>query len=851
MVQGNDSLSSLIEDLALEHAMADPSVKDEVIGVQEKLQLVIDQAEAESRSDIVDLFLPGKTAIDEAVSDPSDNLEEAASDALDTLAELIDEGRDLAQNPPPETDEADQEETTPEISPELLSNLQEIDVTSPLLNTNEPDNLDQLRETLSDLHQQAQDQNADEIAELLANQIEVLDSAMEQSPQKAGDMLKGIGEALSTVQEEDSDSCAWEIPDEAELSLPDNADRVMLADFLNRYSEEIDSLNKLAWTIDDTGTLSDEQRATIDTFFHNLKGDAGIFGFSAIQDFCDRYKEAVASDTPTQWFADFLPEATRWINNAFESFLHNTRPKRSIDDVFQSIETASDKSTNDLDLAASTDSQMLNEFVENRRPNLLDIQELSIDIEDGDGDEEELKRLLHTIKGEAGMLGLDQLEALCHQLETLIQSDTPATEDADYVLRAKDWLEEAFDAYAQETTPRESAQPLIEEIQNCHGMDDLASDCADSDDGSSDTSDGTASDDGSMSDESDQEASAGDEAEDHEEDVVLEERETPGVLMEDPDMVIEFVEESLEHLQTADARLLELEDDPHNADAVNAVFRAFHTIKGLAGFFELEHVQRLSHRAENMLDEARDDNLTLQGAVADCAFDSVDMLKELITDVRETLESGTPLPHRGGASDLLGDINTILNGDVPVREETPAEEPSQTLDPHEKLGEILVEQGAVTQEELDDALQEQAEEESEHPPIGELLVKAAKTTSKKVREAIAEQLEGGRHELIGELLVEKGEVTRQDVREALREQEKPPKKEPIGEKLVEKGSAKGKTSRKPSASRIKPVRRTNNRRRRKKDPKATVKKARRAKPAATTAPQCGKASASMPTGSTI
>ena len=60
-----------------------------------------------------------------------------------------------------------------------------------------------------------------------------------------------------------------------------------------------------------------------------------------------------------------------------------------------------------------------------------------------------------------------------------------------------------------------------------------------------------------------------------------------------------------------EAQVLTIERDPRDAEALNSVFRGFHTIKGLAGFLELWEVQKLAHEVETVLDRARNSQLTI------------------------------------------------------------------------------------------------------------------------------------------------------------------------------------------------------------------------------------------------
>lgn len=109
----------------------------------------------------------------------------------------------------------------------------------------------------------------------------------------------------------------------------------------------------------------------------------------------------------------------------------------------------------------------------------------------------------------------------------------------------------------------------------------------------------------------------------------------------DLDILQEFVLEGNEQLAEADARLLELEKDPRKDEALNALFRSFHTIKGLAGFLNLEDLQNTAHAAEDLLDCARSGKLELRGLAIDLVFQSSDVLKQLVRQVNDCLMTHT------------------------------------------------------------------------------------------------------------------------------------------------------------------------------------------------------------------
>ncbi len=99
--------------------------------------------------------------------------------------------------------------------------------------------------------------------------------------------------------------------------------------------------------------------------------------------------------------------------------------------------------------------------------------------------------------------------------------------------------------------------------------------------------------------------------------------------------------ESGEHLSTIESQLLTIEQDPTNMDALNSIFRAFHTIKGLAGFLEFSAVQESAHEVETLLDKARNRELVITPPVVDVILEGADHLKTWMQYISSVL-SGTP-----------------------------------------------------------------------------------------------------------------------------------------------------------------------------------------------------------------
>ena len=119
-----------------------------------------------------------------------------------------------------------------------------------------------------------------------------------------------------------------------------------------------------------------------------------------------------------------------------------------------------------------------------------------------------------------------------------------------------------------------------------------------------------------------------------------EDADEPPVKADDAALVVDFIAEAGEHIAAAEAALLRVEDDPGDVEAVNAVFRGFHTVKGVAGFLNLRQIGTLAHAAENLLDLARKGRVRLAGDRTDLVLESVDLLKSLLSDLGSAVAEG-------------------------------------------------------------------------------------------------------------------------------------------------------------------------------------------------------------------
>jgi len=104
----------------------------------------------------------------------------------------------------------------------------------------------------------------------------------------------------------------------------------------------------------------------------------------------------------------------------------------------------------------------------------------------------------------------------------------------------------------------------------------------------------------------------------------------------DRELLNEFVIEAQGHIADMEAGLLRMEDGQDNEETINTLFRAAHSIKGTASFFELHVIVELSHTIENLFGELRENRLTVSSDMIDALLVATDVLKELINHPVDT-----------------------------------------------------------------------------------------------------------------------------------------------------------------------------------------------------------------------
>lgn len=106
-----------------------------------------------------------------------------------------------------------------------------------------------------------------------------------------------------------------------------------------------------------------------------------------------------------------------------------------------------------------------------------------------------------------------------------------------------------------------------------------------------------------------------------------------------------FLSESQEHLQAMNQHLLALEQRPDNEEAMNSVFRAAHTLKGMASTMGYEQMAQLAHALEDLLDAVRQHRLMPSPAWFDLVFGAADALQTLLNDIAGDQPASVNVPN--------------------------------------------------------------------------------------------------------------------------------------------------------------------------------------------------------------
>lgn len=118
-----------------------------------------------------------------------------------------------------------------------------------------------------------------------------------------------------------------------------------------------------------------------------------------------------------------------------------------------------------------------------------------------------------------------------------------------------------------------------------------------------------------------------------------------------------FIDETKEHLQNLSQQLMILEEEPENADTINEIFRAAHSLKGMAGTMGYKRMQHLTHIMENVLSEIRNGKISVNADLVDVLFQCLDALEAYLDSITQTQDEGTEENEA-----IIARLNVFLDG---------------------------------------------------------------------------------------------------------------------------------------------------------------------------------------------
>ena len=159
----------------------------------------------------------------------------------------------------------------------------------------------------------------------------------------------------------------------------------------------------------------------------------------------------------------------------------------------------------------------------------------------------------------------------------------------------------------------------------------------------------------------------------------------------DPELFADFIAEAKEHLETIEPNLLELEKTPDNLALLNDIFRPMHSLKGASGFLGLNRINKLAHKAENILDELRKGAMVVTSDIMDVILESTDALRQMIENLENSNSEGDVETEH-----IINQIDAIMAGEQTAAAPAPAEPAvPEATEPAEQPAPVVEEQPAA------------------------------------------------------------------------------------------------------------------------------------------------------------
>jgi len=310
---------------------------------------------------------------------------------------------------------------------------------------------------------------------------------------------------------------------------------------------------------------------------------------------------------------------------------------RRVIDAIGACETASDRAS--APRREPADPELLAAWVASCDGTLPEIEHLAVTAEReclaGQGFAGEtaadIRRRIHTLKGECGVLSLSEAQSICHDLESRIDAGGDRF-PIDAVLAVCDWMRALTQRLAQDPGANEPDSAAVREILAANPPADDSANTRPVADHPTARAPAIAPTSGASAAIPTATGNATAPVADPFADLasIPEDLRVSMNLENADENVGDFALEAREHLANAENAVLSLEANPGDDELVNVVFRAFHTIKGVSGFLNLPRIVEVAHAAEFLLDKVRSHKVPLSAHVLELVLASSDLLGQLI-----------------------------------------------------------------------------------------------------------------------------------------------------------------------------------------------------------------------------
>lgn len=298
--------------------------------------------------------------------------------------------------------------------------------------------------------------------------------------------------------------------------------------------------------------------------------------------------------------------------------------------------------------SSNANASFIPEFIETHRMQLDDYEAWLLDSQFKSADGEDVnalvKRYLHSLKGDAGSVGLSDLEKTVHCIEDIVGQSSPIALAVPLLL-VSEWVRAYLEALIRNAAPEESAQDFLKRFKSASEA------CF---------------------------APSAPIAAPVPETKSAPEGKTPDhlagssyTLTGETDIFQEFAAEAQEHLTNVESVVLESEGN-YSKDSIDTIFRGIHSLKGGSAYFTFVEMTETSHLLENLLDEVRAGKRELDPTLTGLVLSYIDLQKTLLASAKKALAGDGSIVRCQQSVDYLAELHAYTKGEAaPAKEITP------------------------------------------------------------------------------------------------------------------------------------------------------------------------------------